>query len=329
MLKLMLWLAILILILLMPDISSSAARSALAIWGLDVVPSLFPYMVLCRLIADRLRRKSLPAFPVIAVLGLLGGSPSGAAAISSYAQQGGFSRRRLYALCALTGTTSPMFFGHDAPLNIDMNLCQSLLLSHFGGALLAFFVVLLFVPSAESAASSLDASYDSDASPIVQSVFAVLNVGGCIVFFSVIAACLSASLAWMPSQFPRYTEIAGGVHVLSPSAFDTRSRAAACRSDRLQRLFYSCSKCYVFKRLRHKAPSSDASCPPAFGSVRLPDGTVSEKPLVKHLSETIECPPLDSAGLRLTAFQNCRSFLLCIIPIVTKNNHLPFLFRQA
>lgn len=74
MLKLMLWLAILILILLMPDISSSAARSALGIWGLDVVPSLFPYMVLCRLIADRLRRTSLPAFPVIAVLGLLGGS---------------------------------------------------------------------------------------------------------------------------------------------------------------------------------------------------------------------------------------------------------------
>lgn len=189
MLKLMLWLAILILVLLMPDISSSAARSALGIWGLDVVPSLFPYMVLCRLIADRLRRKSLPAFPVIAVLGLLGGSPSGAAAISSYAQQGGFSRRRLYALCALTGTTSPMFFlGTMRRWNIGMNLCQSLLLSHFGGVLLAFFVVLLFVPSAESAASSLDASCDSDASPIVQSVFAVLNVGGCIVFFSVIAA---------------------------------------------------------------------------------------------------------------------------------------------
>ena len=71
MLKLMLWLAILILILLMPDISSSAARSALGIWGLDVVPSLFPYMVLCRLIADRLRRKCLPAFPVIAVLAVL------------------------------------------------------------------------------------------------------------------------------------------------------------------------------------------------------------------------------------------------------------------
>ena len=63
MLKLMLWLAILILVLLMPDISSSAARSALGIWGLDVVPSLFPYMVLCRLIADRLRRKASPHFP--------------------------------------------------------------------------------------------------------------------------------------------------------------------------------------------------------------------------------------------------------------------------
>lgn len=229
MLKLMLWLAILILILLMPDISSSAARSALGIWGLDVVPSLFPYMVLCRLIADRLRRKSLPAFPVIAVLGLLGGSPSGAAAISSYAQQGGFSRRRLYALCALTGTISPMFFlGTMRSWNMDMNLCQSLLLSHFGGALLAFLVVLLFIPSAESAASSLDVTYDSDASPIVQSVFAVLNVGGCIVFFSVIAACLSASLAWMPDVirvcFHGILEIAGGVHALSTLPLSTHAQ---------------------------------------------------------------------------------------------------------
>ena len=120
------------------------------------------------------------------------------------------------------------FLGTMRRWNIGMNLCQSLLLSHFGGALLAFFVVLLFIPSAESAASSLDASYDSDASPIVQSVFAVLNVGGCIVFFSVIAACLSASLAWMPdvirASFHGILEIAGGVHALSTLPLSTHAQ---------------------------------------------------------------------------------------------------------
>lgn len=63
------------------------------------------------------------------------------------------------------------FLGTMRRWNMDMNLCQSLLVSHFGGALLAFFVVLLFIPSAESAASSLDASYDSDASPILSKRF--------------------------------------------------------------------------------------------------------------------------------------------------------------
>lgn len=219
--KLMLWLVILMLILYMPDVSSLAARHALEIWGLDVIPSLFPYMVLCRLIASQLQRTNLPAFPVIATLGILGGSPSGAAAISSYARQKPFSRRQLYSLCALTGTISPMFFlSTMRSWNIASSICRLLFISHIGGALLTFLCVWSFFAQARpSSVSSPGMPPDSETSPIVQSVSSVLNVGGCIVFFSVIAACFSASLAWLPeavrASFHGLLEIAGGVHALS------------------------------------------------------------------------------------------------------------------
>ena len=197
--KLMLLLIILLLIVYMPDVSSLAARNALAIWGLDVIPSLFPYMVLCKLIANQFyKQKKLPALPVIAALGILGGSPSGAAALSSYAQQGCCSRRQLYSLCALTGTISPMFFlSTMRNWNIAPSLSRWLFCAHFGGALLTSLCVYFFLPAAKSASSTSYILSDSASSPIVQSVSSVLNVGGCIVFFSVIAACFSASLAWL------------------------------------------------------------------------------------------------------------------------------------
>ena len=219
--KLMFLLIILLLIVYMPDVSSLAARNALAIWGLDVIPSLFPYMVLCKLIANQFyKQKKLPALPVIAALGILGGSPSGAAALSSYAQQGCCSRRQLYSLCALTGTISPMFFlSTMRNWNIAPSLSRWLFCSHFGGALLTSLCVYFFLPAAKSVSSTSYIPSDSASSPIVQSVSSVLNVGGCIVFFSVIAACFSASLAWLSDTtravFHGLLEIAGGVHALS------------------------------------------------------------------------------------------------------------------
>ena len=42
---------VLLSLIVFPQHTSGAAASALRIWGLDVVPSLFPYRVLCRLLA--------------------------------------------------------------------------------------------------------------------------------------------------------------------------------------------------------------------------------------------------------------------------------------
>ena len=100
-------LVVLLSLIAFPQHASGAAASALRIWGLDVVPSLFPYMVFCRMLSARLREHDVPAAPVAALLGLLGGSPSGATVIAAYGSC--LSKRALLTLCAMTGTISPMF----------------------------------------------------------------------------------------------------------------------------------------------------------------------------------------------------------------------------
>ena len=96
------------LILRFPDLAIKSAREAIFVWGRDIVPSLFPYMVLCKTLSSRLKKSRIPSVPLVLTLGLLGGSPSGAAMISAASDT--MSRRQCVFLSALTGTISPMFF---------------------------------------------------------------------------------------------------------------------------------------------------------------------------------------------------------------------------
>ena len=73
---------LMILMLRFPETSALAARDALRLWSIDVVPSLFPYMVLCRMLSGRLKQRGIREETAAAFLGLLGGSPSGAAALA-------------------------------------------------------------------------------------------------------------------------------------------------------------------------------------------------------------------------------------------------------
>ena len=84
------------MILCFPGTTISASQSALSIWARDIVPSLFPYMVLCKMTAQRLRSARFPAAPLAALLGCMGGSPSGAAMLS--VSSGGMAQSQLYAL---------------------------------------------------------------------------------------------------------------------------------------------------------------------------------------------------------------------------------------
>lgn len=204
------------MILCFPGTTISASQSALSIWARDIVPSLFPYMVLCKMTAQRLRSARFSAAPLAALLGCMGGSPSGAAMLS--VSSGGMAQGQLYALCALTGTISPMFFvGTLHAWGVAQKTCLCLLAAHGLGALSAFVCVRRLSPVREKVAAR-ETSEKANGNPITDSVFSVLGVGGCIVFFSVAAACIRILFPFLPETGCAYLqsvlEIAGGMRLL-------------------------------------------------------------------------------------------------------------------
>ncbi len=216
-----------------PSITTSAARDALRVWGLDVVPSLFPYMVLCRLVASRLQKTGIPAGPAVAVLGLLGGSPSGAATLSGFSKT--LNTHQVRLLAALTGTISPMFLLNTVKIwSGDPRLCRLLLVSHLYGA--AFALLCMDFLTRGQKKSACQGASVSSGNPITESVQSILSVGGCIVFFSVLSAGLQALLPGM-GRLPgallhAALEISGGLHSLCtlPLAPVTRAVCMAAAS---------------------------------------------------------------------------------------------------
>lgn len=219
-------------LLCFPEVCSASAREALRVWGLDIVPSLFPYMVFSRLLSASLRRRGIPAALLVPVLGLAGGSPSGAAALASCAREKSLSARGLASLAALTGTISPMFFlGTVRAWTGDVRLSRRLLLAHLFGAVFAA-VCALFLPLEPDTGRKEPPQGEAcpqEESPLAQCVDAVLRVGGCILLFSVAAACVSmllpASMAALRAVFHALLEAAGGAHALIAAPLLPRTRA--------------------------------------------------------------------------------------------------------
>ena len=225
------YLALLLLMLFFPEAYVPSAYHALKIWGLDVVPSLFPYMVFCRLLAAQLQNTRIPPSAIAIFLGLLGGSPSGASVLSVYSHA--LSAQVLFPLCALTGTISPMFILNTVNQWIhDSMQCWSLLSCHLSGSVfsagLAYLLVRRF-PAYFQLQHAPTAGSGPSESLVQQCLLAVLNIGGCIVMYNVMAVyiCklpLLSSSSYLSAFAHSLLEMAGGIHAIS-SLPDTLIRA--------------------------------------------------------------------------------------------------------
>ena len=210
------YLIVIVYLLRYPLVTARAARNALIIWGESVVPVLFPYMLFCRSLLGSLRRIPLPTHAVAAALGMLGGSPSGAAALM--ACRFSISQRTLYALCSLTGTISPMFLlGTMLSWTNDPNLCTKLLLAHWAGAVVCALIVFgLYRHHTERCMLSSEGE-PHPPSPLTQSIDAILQVGGCIIGYSVLAEVLKKALlsfSALPYVVHAALEVSGGIHAI-------------------------------------------------------------------------------------------------------------------
>lgn len=206
--------AVIAALLLCPEICADSAKEALSVWGLHIVPSLFPYMLFTRLLSSQIQKTRFSPFAVCAVLGISGGSPAGAACIGAY--HASFSKKSVLTLFALTGIISPMFFlGTVKSFTGDTLFCLRLLLSQWIGAALSALCVC-FLPFTSSKSQGQKVSPHSTENALTQSIDAMLHVGGLIICFSVLAGMLRPLPLpeTLRSLLHALLEISGGTHAL-------------------------------------------------------------------------------------------------------------------
>ena len=225
--RIILYASIVVLTIAFPQDTVSHASQALRIWGENIVPTLFPYMVFSRLLSQHLKSTQRSVIPVTALLGILGGSPSGSMLIASVASK--LSRRSLHALCAFCGTISPMFIlGSLQTWTGDPNLCRFLLMIHWMAAFLsAGFVWLLDRNHVKYTSADLPTFPSENTKPLSQCIDAILHVGGCIICYSVLAGFVAKLLpprSALQTIFHTILEISGGTHAVwnSPLSQSTK-----------------------------------------------------------------------------------------------------------
>lgn len=216
-----------------------------------MLPALFPYMVCCQLVAAspalaRLGRPLTPAMrrlfrcpgaaAPLALLGMMGGSPSGARLIALQCAQGRHSRAQAERMACLTGTVSPMFVLSALPAWAGLPQCGWLLLgAHWAGALLVALCFARLIRE-EAAPPPASPAQPSGRSPqlgevISASAQVMLTVGGCIVLGTVASALLARLLPFLPAEtaaaLHAVLEMAGGSAELAALGLPKRGLLAA------------------------------------------------------------------------------------------------------
>lgn len=187
------WFLLCALLLCFSDTAIAAAQSAVTLWLKRVLPALFPFYVATALLASgglfawiaRRGRRLLP--PACFLLGAISGYPVGA------------------RLCALAGHSewsvycnlcSPAFLLGVVAIGMlgDVRLAVPLMLAHYGAALAAALASRL-APSCERGQTPQEtAPPPTIAQAIADGMYAMLRIGGCVIFFSVCAALIERAL---------------------------------------------------------------------------------------------------------------------------------------
>ena len=231
--KAMTVLVLMLLMLFSPDHSYNAAVQAICVWGLDVVPSLFPYMVLCQSLLSQLKQKPALFSFAAPFLGFLGGSPAGSAALAQSHCESSISYRRMLGLCTLCGTISPMFF--LGPFSSWLNshtAGRQLLAAHWIAAFLSGLFVQHSFPTFSPVKPVYSAAHDENVNPISRSINSVLNVGGCIVFYSAAASSVCSALPFISDTLRAVlwaaAEVSGGLKALCECNLPTGAKLILC-----------------------------------------------------------------------------------------------------
>ncbi len=225
-----------------PDAAFAAASDAAMLWWTRVLPSLLPYLIAASLLErsglfNRLPKRIAPFF--LLPFGLLGGYPVGARLVGKLLRCGALSRSDAQKAAAFCNLPNPIFLLSvvSAGFFHDPKIALPLLIGVYGTALFGLIPLsrLHFSPAA-SAPEHSKLTNDLPAA-IGDGVRAILNIGGCLVFASVLGALLNASgffsLFGANASIARAVslglfEMTSGAHEIAALPFSLSLRLALC-----------------------------------------------------------------------------------------------------
>lgn len=193
------------LFIINPKTCMQATSNGIKVWLINVVPALFPFFILTRIIIS-LNQSSIPVLDkfttkffktnnagLIYFLSLLSGYPIGAKMISDYYQIGAIDKKTATKMFSFCSTSGPMFIIGTIGIGVfkDAKIGYILLLGHIIGSLLNGIlyrgndIPVNNFNSNVSKTTLNEIMYDS--------IISILLVGGYIVFASVTIELLQIS----------------------------------------------------------------------------------------------------------------------------------------
>ena len=180
-----------------PDAAFSAAYDAAMLWWTRVLPSLLPYLIASSLLLrsgllSRLPKRLAPF--LLLPIGVLGGYPVGSKLAGKLYRDGALSLSDARKAAAFCNLPNPVFLISVVATGMfrDARTALPLLLGIFGTALLGL-IPLSRIRAASIRSSERPAFARDLPAAIGDGVQAILNVGGCLIFASVLGALPEAA----------------------------------------------------------------------------------------------------------------------------------------
>ena len=181
----------------------SSARHGLEIWLINVVPSLFPFMVVTNIILKRLPKLSEKSSKFLAfTVGFTAGAPLSTKIIGDLLRENKLTKieaQKLLSSCTNMGMI--FILGTVTSITGDFPLSKKILAVHYFSAILTFFLFKFYKSSykEEIALEKKEIKFKKEnfstifKDSIANSVKTTLAIGGYIIFFSVIIRFLELS----------------------------------------------------------------------------------------------------------------------------------------
>lgn len=234
-----------LLLILRPQTGADGAAYGLSLWYRIILPSLLPFLILCRLM--QYYQKNLTGRPVqIAFLGLLCGYPMGAKLLADLCRNQRFSVRKAAWLLSFCNQASPMFlFSYLPQMLPDLpGLPRLIFFGIYGSALLTGAAAAVWerflAPREETSKDAdLSAAELAPAPSFIQvleqamtdSVEVIVKIGGYMMLFSIAAYYLRSfpfGNEWIKGVILGLNEMTTGIAFLSAGNFPAPWLCALC-----------------------------------------------------------------------------------------------------